>query len=252
MASNYSVFLSYSHEDEIVVSGLKPLLEIQRKDLVFQDKTELVPGKKWEDAILNALDGSKAVVVFWCSHSSTSPYVKKEFERGYAQNKDIIPVLLDDTPLLSPLNEFQWIDLRRLVKHKVVNLQSSAPEQKDITRHSTPAKQYPAPKQASFRWTFLLVGIAIFIVFIIVILVSVVSTVAIICGSVALIAAAVFLMKQFTSSVKTQGQEIPSPAPSSVPSIAPQKHDVTNPFTMVAAEEIIKQLNKKIPVQNHV
>jgi len=114
----YSVFLSYSHDDLEVVSGLTPLLQIQRRDLIFLDKTVLKPGQKWEEVLLNALDESKAIVVFWCHHSSCSAYVRKEFERAYAQQKEIIPVILDDTPVDKPLSEFQWIDLRYLIKHE--------------------------------------------------------------------------------------------------------------------------------------
>ena len=114
----YSVFLSYSHDDLEVVSGLTPLLQIQRRDLIFLDKTALKPGQKWEEVLLNALDESKAVVVFWCHHSSCSAYVRKEFERAYAQQKEIIPVILDNRPVDKPLSEFQWIDLRDLIKHE--------------------------------------------------------------------------------------------------------------------------------------
>ncbi|RYF87270.1 MAG: hypothetical protein EON98_01075 [Chitinophagaceae bacterium] len=38
--------------------------------------------------------------------------MRKEFERAYAQQKEIISVILDDTPVDKPLSEFQWIELQ--------------------------------------------------------------------------------------------------------------------------------------------
>jgi hypothetical protein len=39
------------------------------------------------------------VVVFWCHHAEDSEEVSKEWKAALDQRKDILPLLLDETPL---------------------------------------------------------------------------------------------------------------------------------------------------------
>jgi hypothetical protein len=55
------------------------------------------------------------VVIFWCDHASRSDEVAKEWKAAIEQQKDLLPLLLDATPLPSELGEFQWIDFRETV-----------------------------------------------------------------------------------------------------------------------------------------
>jgi len=52
------------------------------------------------------------VVVFWCRHAEASEEVENEITAAITQKKDILPLLLDETPLPSRLAEFQYIDFR--------------------------------------------------------------------------------------------------------------------------------------------
>jgi hypothetical protein len=109
-----SIFVSYSHQD----SGLvKPVVGLLRgtKDLVFQDIDNIRPGTKWRRQIEDALHAAHVFVLFWCYHSSRSTEVKKEYKLALSTGKDVLPVLLDTTPLPDELNEFQWVDFRQLV-----------------------------------------------------------------------------------------------------------------------------------------
>ena len=106
------VFVSYSHTDAVVV---KPIVELQRAtgSAVFRDAESIPPGKKWRAAIEDAIDACRLVWVFWCTHASESKEVRGEYEMGINLNKDVVPVLMDATPLPPELAEFQWIDMRR-------------------------------------------------------------------------------------------------------------------------------------------
>jgi hypothetical protein len=109
-----SVFVSYSHQD---VGLVQPVVRLLRatEDLVFQDLDSIKPGRKWRQEIEEALHAAQLFVLFWCYHSSRSAEVRKEYELALTTGKDVLPVLLDTTPLPQQLNEFQWVDFRRLV-----------------------------------------------------------------------------------------------------------------------------------------
>ena len=114
----YGVFISYSHEDTSLISPVVKLISAMRDDLVFQDTKDLRPGGKWEDQLLGALDQAEIVIVFWCRHSANSDYVKNEYEKAIAGNKEVLPVLLDDCQVSKGLSAYQWIDLKNVVSHK--------------------------------------------------------------------------------------------------------------------------------------
>lgn len=111
------VFISYSHEDKKYVDPIVKLIRTMREDLVFQDTADILPGKLWEPQLLQTLSGCQIIVVFWCRHSASSKYVKKEYSIAIKEGKDILPVLLDNTEPNSKLSLYQWIDLRGVIRH---------------------------------------------------------------------------------------------------------------------------------------
>lgn len=111
------VFVSYSSEDREMIAPIVQLLCAMKKGLVFQDYVSVLPGQRWREEVTRALHQAKTVIVFWCTHSAASDWVQYEYETGIEENKEMIPVLLDDTELPEPLGAFQWIDLRRAGSH---------------------------------------------------------------------------------------------------------------------------------------
>jgi TIR domain-containing protein len=124
-----NVFVSYSHADASLVSPVVKLLRVN-KSLVFQDTDAIQPGKRWQGEIAKALAESHLVVVFWCTHASRSNEVSREWQAAIEQKKDLLPLLLDTTPLPTELAEFQWIDFRGTVgaSHSSLNLSDNAIE----------------------------------------------------------------------------------------------------------------------------
>src|SRR5215510_11743229 len=106
------IFVSYSRQDAGLVKPVVGLLRAT-KDLVFQDVDGVMPGKRWRPQIEEALRVAPLIVLFWCYHSSRSAEVRKEYELALSTGKDVLPVLLDATPLPKELNEFQWVDFRQ-------------------------------------------------------------------------------------------------------------------------------------------
>ena len=113
-SQNTNVFVSYSHADASLVAPVVKLLRVN-KSLVFQDIDGIQPGKSWRSEIARGLAESHLVVVFWCDHASRSDEVSKEWKAAIEQEKDLLPLLLDATPLPPELGEFQWIDFQGTV-----------------------------------------------------------------------------------------------------------------------------------------
>lgn len=111
------VFISYSHEDLRIVN---PIISIIRtmSEKVFRDRDNIRPGDKWEISIENALEQCEKMILFWCIHSSRSPYVMHEFNAAIEKNKKLIPVLLDSTPVPKNIAQYQWIDLKELLQFR--------------------------------------------------------------------------------------------------------------------------------------
>ncbi len=112
-----SVFVSYSHHDRELISDVVRFLKAL-KHLVFLDFDDIEAGRKWRPQVESSLEHARLVVVFWCIHSRASHEVRKEYRAAIDANKDLVPVLLDETPLPDDLGEFHGVDLRDVVRHR--------------------------------------------------------------------------------------------------------------------------------------
>jgi len=134
-----NVFVSYSHADALLVSPVVKLLRVN-KSLIFQDIDSIHPAKRWRGEITEALAESHLVVVFWCTHASQSNEVSKEWQAAIEQKKDLLPLLLDTTPLPPELAEFQWIDFRGTVGANHSSIDSMDRRGMVLVAPVTPAK----------------------------------------------------------------------------------------------------------------
>jgi hypothetical protein len=116
-ATLVEIFTSYSHRDakfvELMVKFLRPA-----RAGVFWDKDGIPFGKKWAVVITAAIESCRVMYLFWCSHSAKSREVKREYETAIRLNKDVVPILMDGTPLPKKLKQFQFIDFRYLIERQ--------------------------------------------------------------------------------------------------------------------------------------
>jgi hypothetical protein len=108
-----SLFVSYSHKDETYVTPVVYLLR-GAVNFVFHDRTNIRPGNNWRQVIDEALLNCDLFVLFWCAHAKNSREVKAEYEKAISSQKQLMPVLLDSTPLPDALSRYQWADFRKL------------------------------------------------------------------------------------------------------------------------------------------
>jgi TIR domain len=112
-----SVFVSYSRDDSRMATLVVQLL--RARDDVFYDIDSIPAGERWRDALLRAIDNASHFYLLWCMHSAGSEEVEWEWQRAISGNKRLVPVLLDSTPLVKPLTDYQWVDFQGVVQwHK--------------------------------------------------------------------------------------------------------------------------------------
>ncbi len=106
------IFLSYAREDMARVGIIVEALQNMQWS-VFWDR-EIPPGMTWREAIGNALDQARVVIVAWSRHSIKSRWVAEEAEQALERGI-LVPVLLDDVEL--PLG-FRGVQTARLTEWK--------------------------------------------------------------------------------------------------------------------------------------
>jgi hypothetical protein len=110
-----NIFVSYSPVDNELVSAVVTLLCTSNKSIVYCDADSIRTSDGWREELVAAISEADVVLVFWCQHSQTSYEVRKEFALALEQGKDVLPLLLDATPLPGKLAGRRCVDLRARV-----------------------------------------------------------------------------------------------------------------------------------------
>ena len=136
--TEYSVFTSYSRRDSEVVI---PIVQILRAagGGVFRDAESIPPGTRWRAVISNAIVECDTFLLFWCVHSSDSLEVRAEWDQALSLRKPVVPILLDQTPLVGELSEYHGVDMRGFLgDHR---------EREEMVEESIPAIEGPSEKR---------------------------------------------------------------------------------------------------------
>ncbi len=105
----YEFFISYASCDSAIVHPLCKVIGATKKNSFFIDAYQLEPGKRWANELAQAIRSCDTVFVFWSKNSANSEWVKAEYEVAIARRKNVIPIILDKTPLPDLLDEYQSI-----------------------------------------------------------------------------------------------------------------------------------------------
>ncbi len=100
-----TVFVSYARKDSDRIRRAVALLEAGGAQ-VFRDIDDIDFGDDWEQVITRQLQECERVMVFWSANAKESKWVNKEYTLALAQQKRMVPVLLDDTPLPPELSRY--------------------------------------------------------------------------------------------------------------------------------------------------
>jgi len=124
----HDVFVSYSSKDKQIADALVAGLENRGIRCWFAPR-DIAPGSSWGEAIINAIEGCKIMVIILSGHSNRSRQVLREVERAVANNVIIIPFRIENIDPTGAMAYFlsteHWLDAitRPLDKHiqKLIN-----------------------------------------------------------------------------------------------------------------------------------
>jgi hypothetical protein len=81
---------------------------------VWRDQESIYGGQQWPKAIGEAIAANDYVVLVWSKSAAQSHFVEFERNSAIALRKNILPCLLDDTPLPPSRSAINAINLRNL------------------------------------------------------------------------------------------------------------------------------------------
>jgi hypothetical protein len=110
-----NIFVSYSPADGDLASAIISLLSAGNGTLVYCDADSMRTSGRGRDELRTAIAQADVVLVFWCHHSFTSYDVRKEFVLALEEGKEVLPLLLDSTPLPGRLASCRCVDVRARV-----------------------------------------------------------------------------------------------------------------------------------------
>ncbi|MEZ0257653.1 MAG: TIR domain-containing protein [Chthoniobacter sp.] len=110
-------FASYAREDRAMVQPVLALLRAANPD-AFLELDAVLPENRWPERLDAALMEATTFIVFWSWHASKSEFVKGEWQSALAAQKEIVPVVLDTTPLPEPLQARSSVEFNDLARMK--------------------------------------------------------------------------------------------------------------------------------------
>jgi hypothetical protein len=109
----HDVFLSHSHVDKVFADAICHSLEAHGIRCWVAPR-DIRPSEDWAEAIIDALDTARVLVLVFSSHSNSSPQVRREVERAVSKGLHILPLRIEDVPLSKSLEYFistqHWLD----------------------------------------------------------------------------------------------------------------------------------------------
>jgi hypothetical protein len=109
----HDVFLSHSHLDKVFADAICHSLEAHAIRCWVAPR-DIRPSEDWAEAIINALDTARVLVLVFSSNSNSSPQVRREVERAVNKGLHILPLRIEDVPLSKSLEYFistqHWLD----------------------------------------------------------------------------------------------------------------------------------------------
>ncbi len=103
------IFISYAHVDEHPVRALVDILRDADHDPWFDHRLKV--GRKWEDQILEAIEGCDRFLYALTPESVRSKWCRWEFAQAVHAGKPVVPVLMQaNTPLDGILGRVQYAD----------------------------------------------------------------------------------------------------------------------------------------------
>jgi hypothetical protein len=110
----HDVFISYASSDKAVADAVCSQLESTHRIRCWIAPRDVTPGASWAESIIDALDGSKIMVLIFSSKANASMQIEREVERAVHKGINIIPLRIENTVPTKTLEYFisapHWLD----------------------------------------------------------------------------------------------------------------------------------------------
>ena len=110
---HHDVFLSHSAKDKPVADAICAKLE-QSGIRVWIAPRDIQPGANWGEAIIEALEGCRAMVIVFSASANASPQVLREVERAVGKGVAVIPFRIENVVPSKAMEYFlsspHWLD----------------------------------------------------------------------------------------------------------------------------------------------
>lgn len=111
--SGHDVFLSYSTHDRAVALAICEGME-QAGLRCWIAPRNILPGRDWPEAIVEAINGARAIVLVFSSNANASAQVLREVERAASKQLPIVPVRIENVAPTKSMEYFlgtqHWLD----------------------------------------------------------------------------------------------------------------------------------------------
>src|SRR5580765_3741795 len=106
----HDVFISYASSDKVVADAVCSQLESIHRIRCWIAPRDVTPGASWAESIIDALDGSKIMVLIFSSNANASMQIERAVHKGI----NIIPLRIENTLPTKTLEYFisapHWLD----------------------------------------------------------------------------------------------------------------------------------------------
>jgi len=157
----HDVFISYASEDKTVADAVCAMIESQGVRCWIAPR-DVLPGVAYGEAIIDAIHGSRIMVLIFSSKANASTHIPKEIERAASRGVAVLPFRIEAVSPGKSLDYFigsvHWLDaftppldghVKRLAENVKTLLSRGAPPVEAIPVAPLPPPVAPAPTGAA-------------------------------------------------------------------------------------------------------
>jgi formylglycine-generating enzyme required for sulfatase activity len=110
---NFDAFISYPHQDKATADAACAKLEAEGIRCWIAPR-DVPPGAEWAEAIVDAIDGCRAMVLIFSSSTNASRQIRREVQQAFDREKPVVPFRIENVvperSLRYYMGSVHWLD----------------------------------------------------------------------------------------------------------------------------------------------
>jgi hypothetical protein len=110
---NFDVFISYPHQDKATADAACAKLEAEGIRCWIAPR-DVPPGAEWAEAIVDAIDGCRAMILIFSSSTNASRQIRREVQQAFDGEKPVVPFRIENVvperSLRYYMGSVHWLD----------------------------------------------------------------------------------------------------------------------------------------------